>query len=72
MFIKRCRDSENENGNISQKFYKLCENSTYLLNSGPFARNLVHVLKIQKNKIKALLGYIELTFNNNKYLFNKV
>ena len=72
LFIKKCKDSENKNGFISQSFYELCEDKNYLLNSGPFAKNLIHVLKVQKNKIKALLGNIQFTFNTNSNLLNKV
>ena len=71
LFIK-IQDSENKMVLYHKVFMNCVRIKNYLLNSGPFAKNLIHVLKVQKNKIKALLGNIQFTLNTNNNLLNKV
>jgi|TARA_B100000929_G_scaffold140303_1_gene111050 hypothetical protein len=68
-FIKKCKESENEEGYLSQNFYELCINSNYQFSSGPFTEMIFKIIDLQKNKINILLGDIKTTIKKNKFQF---
>ncbi len=71
-FIEKCKESEDENGYISEQFYDLKINSNYKFFSGPFSNSIFKILQIQKNKIKILMGNLKTTVNKKEYLFQPV
>lgn len=68
-FVKKCKESEDNKGYISQNFFELCTNTNYRLSSGPFADSIFKILKLQKNKIDILIGDFKTTINKKKFLF---
>ena len=50
-FIEKCKESENEEGYLSQNFFELYVNSKYQFSSGPFTEMIFKVVELQKNKI---------------------
>ena len=71
-FIKKCKDSEDRNGYLTQNFFDLCVNSTYEFTSGPFTEKIFRIIDLQKNKINILLGNIKININKKKFLFSPV
>jgi len=71
-FIKKCKDSEDRNGYLTQDFFDLCVNSSYEFTSGPFTEKIFRIIDLQKNKINILLGNIKININKKKFLFRPV
>ena len=71
-FIKKCKDSEDRNGYLTQNFFDLCVNSSYEFTSGPFTEKIFRIIDLQKNKINILLGNIKININKKKFLFRPV
>ena len=71
-FIKKCKDSEDRNGYLTQNFFDLCVNSSYEFTSGPFTEKIFRIIDLQKNKINILLGNIKININKKKFLFSPV
>ena len=68
-FVKKCKESEDKEGYLSQKFFELNINSKYRFSSGPFAETIFKIIDLQKNKINILLGNIKTTINKSDFLF---
>ena len=60
-FIKKCKESENAKGYLTQNFFDICKNSNYKFTSGPFSERIFKIINLQKNKINILLGNIRTT-----------
>ena len=71
-FIKKCKESENENGYISFNFFELIKNSKYKFSSGPFAGKIFQIINFQKNKIDILLGKIKTSIKKKEFLFSPI
>ena len=71
-FIEKCKESENEEGYLSQNFFELYVNSKYQFSSGPFTEMIFKIVELQKNKINILLGNIKTTIKKNEFLFRPV
>ena len=69
-FINRCRSHETNSGFVSLNFYEIKENKKYKFESGAFSSQIFEVLRVQKNKIKLLMGNLKISLNKEKYLFN--
>ena len=69
-FIKKCKDSENKKGYLTQNFFELSINSKYQFTSGPFTEMIFKIISLQKNKINILLGNINTTIKKNDFLFS--
>ena len=69
-FIKKCKESENSKGYLTQNFFHLCKNSDYKFTTGPFTEKIFRIIDLQKNKINILLGNIKTTINRKRFLFN--
>jgi len=69
-FIQKCKNSENNEGYLSQNLFKLYINSKYKFSSGPFAEMIFKIINLQKNKINILLGNVKTTINKNEFLFS--
>ena len=68
-FVKKCKESEDNKGYISQNFFELCINTNYKLSSGPFTDSIFKIIKLQKNKIDILIGDFKTTINRKKFIF---
>jgi hypothetical protein len=68
-FVKKCQDSEDEKGYVTESFYKIYINSNYKFLSGPFADSIFKIINLQKNKMDILLGDIKTTINRNRFSF---
>tara|TARA_Y100001970_G_scaffold66410_1_gene84802 strand:+ start:448 stop:945 length:498 start_codon:yes stop_codon:yes gene_type:complete len=71
-FIKKCKDSENKDGYLSENFFEITINSTYKFTSGPFTEKIFKIVELQKNKIKILIGNVKMKIKYNNYSFNPV
>ena len=69
-FIKKCKNSENSEGYLSQTFFELYINSKYKFSTGPFAEMIFKIIDLQKNKIQILLGNMKTTIKKNDFLFS--
>mgnify|MGYP001313076202 CR=1 FL=1 len=69
-FIKKCKNSENNKGYLSQNFFEIYVNSKYKFVSGPFAEMIFKIISLQKNKINILLGNMKTIVNKDEFLFN--
>ena len=69
-FIKKCKESENEKGYISNSFLDMRINSKYKFSSGPFAETIFKLINFQKNKINILLGNMKTTINKEEFLYS--
>ena len=68
-FIKKCNESENAKGYLTQNFFDICKNSNYKFTSGPFSEKIFKIINLQKNKINILLGNIRTTIKNEEFSF---
>jgi len=68
-FIKKCKESENKEGYLTQNFFEFYVNSNYKFSSGPFAEMIFRIIDLQKNKINVLLGNIKTTISKKNFLF---
>tara|TARA_X000001036_G_C20578684_1_gene765780 strand:- start:176 stop:673 length:498 start_codon:yes stop_codon:yes gene_type:complete len=68
-FIKKCKDSESEEGFISRDFFDLDLKKKYKFASGPFSDKIFQIIDLQRNKIKVLMGNIKTTIKRKEFLF---
>ena len=71
-FIEKCKNSENQEGYLSQNFFKLSVNAKYKFASGPFAEMIFKIIDLQKNKINILLGNMKTTIKKKEFLFSPI
>ena len=71
-FIKKCKKSEDQNGNLTNQFFDYNLNSNYKFKSGLMTDKLFKIIEIHKNKLKILLGGHKTTINKKDYLFHSV
>tara|TARA_B100000427_G_C15188301_1_gene454805 strand:+ start:111 stop:608 length:498 start_codon:yes stop_codon:yes gene_type:complete len=71
-FISKCKESENNDGYLTQKFYQMCLNNNYKFTSGPFTDQIFKIINLQKNKIDILIGSIKTNIGKDKFLFRPV
>jgi hypothetical protein len=69
-FIQRCRCYEIKKDIISLNFFDVEQDKSYQFNSGIFTNHLFKVVKVQKEKIKILMGNLNIFFNKEKYLLS--
>lgn len=68
-FVAKCKNSENSEGYLTQKFFDLNIKKQYIFKNGPFAENIFKILNLQKNNIKILLGNFKTSIKKKDYLF---
>ena len=71
-FIDKCKEAEDQNGNITTEFFNIDTSISYKFKSGPMTNKLFKIINIQKNKLKILLGDLKTTINKKDYLFYPV
>ena len=72
-FIKYCKTFENENGFLTQSFFKTIISSKAKFISGPFTNMIFEIIEKQKNRLKILVGNIVTTIpNRTEYLYRPV
>ncbi len=71
-FIDNCKNSENNEGSIMPKFFKINTNSKFKFLNGPFKNFIFSIMEIQKNKFKVLIGNFETEVNKDSALFKPV
>ena len=62
-FIDRCKTHEDGSGYLMQEFFKFVLGEKLRFNSGPFTNFISEIVRIQKNKIKVLVGNYTLSIN---------
>jgi len=68
-FVDRCKSNEDKSGYLIQDFFDLVLGEKLRFNSGPFTNFVSEIVKIQKNKIKVLVGnYVVSVDKKNNYL----
>ena len=67
-FIDFCKSCENEDGCLTQAFFKtmLVKNAQFI--TGPFANMFFQILKKRKNKLTILIGNVVTTISNKREL----
>ena len=65
-FIERCKQSQNNEGFLSYKFYDLVINKNYRLTTGPFTNSIFQIISIQKNKIDLAVNNFKISLKKNK------
>ena len=71
-FIKKCKDSEGQEGYLSRNFFDLDLDRNYKFSSGPFADKIFKIINLQRNRIKVLMGNIKTTIKKKEFLFTPV
>ena len=71
-FIKKCKDSEGQEGFLSRNFFDLDLDRNYKFSSGPFADKIFKIINFQRNRIKVLMGNIKTTIKKKEFLFTPV
>ena len=71
-FIKKCKNSESEEGFLSRNFFDLELNKRYRFSSGPFADKIFQIINLQRNRIRVLMGNIKTTIKKKEFLFTPV
>ncbi len=71
-FINKCKKFENEKGYISQSLFEIIESEKYKFLSGPFRSQIFKILKIQKNKIRILIGNFTTYIKTQDYLYQPI
>ena len=72
-FIEYCKSFENEEGYLTQSFFKTLVIKRAKFVSGPFTNIIFEILEKQKNKLKILLGDIVTTIpNTTNYLYRPI
>jgi len=72
-FIEYCKSFENENGYLTQSFFKTMINNKAKFISGPFTNMIFEILEKQKTKLKILVGNIVTTISNKtNYLYRPI
>ena len=69
-FISKCKQSENQDGYLTQNFCDLNLNSKYKFCSGPFSNMIFKIIEFQKNKINILLGNVNTVIRKDEFIFN--
>ena len=69
LVIEKCKESECEKGFLSREFFDLNINTKYRFSSGPFTDKIFHIIDLQKNRIKILIGNVKTTIKRNQFLF---
>ena len=72
LFVTKCKSMENENGYLTQNFYKLELDKDYKFTTGPFAEKIFKIISFQKRNIGILMGNLKTTIDKQKFLFNPV
>mgnify|MGYP001204780889 CR=1 FL=1 len=72
IFVRKCKDSENSEGYLSQNFYPLKLNQKYKFSSGPFVEKIFKIINLQKNKIDIYIGNIKTSIQKQDFLFKPV
>ena len=69
-FIEYCKTFENENGYLTQSFFKTIISKKAIFISGPFTNMIFEILEKQKNKLKILVSNIVTTIpDKTNYLY---
>ncbi len=71
-FIDKCKESEDQKGYITKRFFDLYINSKYEFISGPFGSQIFEIINLQKNRIDILLNNIKVKINRDQYSFRPV
>ena len=72
-FIKYCKSFENEEGYLTQSFFKTIIAKKAQFISGPFTNMIFEILEKQKNKLKILVSNIVMTIpNSTNYLYRPI
>ena len=72
-FIEYCKSFENEEGYLTQSFFKTIIAKKAQFISGPFTNMIFEILEKQKNKLKILVSNIVMTIpNSTNYLYRPI
>ena len=71
-FINKCKNSENNEGYISEEFYGYKLNINYKFIAGFLSGKLFKIIEIQKNKLKILLDDHKVLINKKELLYQPV
>ncbi len=71
-FINKCKNAEDKNGFLTQKFFDLNIKKTCRFLNGPFAEKIFEIINLQKNKIDILLGNLKVNIDKSKFIYNSI
>ena len=71
-FIKKCKETEGNEGFLTRDFFDLDLNKKYKFSSGPFSEKIFKIINLQRGKIRVLMGNIKTTIKRKDFLFTPV
>ena len=72
-FIENCKFYENDEGYLTQSFFKTMITKKAKFISGPFTNMVFEIIEKQKNKLKILVGNVVTTISDKKnYLYRPI
>ena len=73
MFVKECKNLEDENGYLTQDFFEILKDQKAKFISGPFTDVMFEVISNQKNKLRVLIGNLKTTISKQSgYLYRSI
>ena len=72
LFIKKCKQLEDEKGVIAENIFNLNFKSNYKFISGPFTGQFFKIINFKKNNIDILIGDLKTNIRKKCYLFSPV
>ena len=71
-FVDFCRKNENTDGSLTLNFFNISENSKFKFLEGPFKNLIFSILRINKKKLKVLIGNLEANINKNNFFIKQI
>jgi hypothetical protein len=70
IFVKKCKEFEDDRGYVSSNFVDLVLNRKYKFLSGPFSSKIFEIINLHKNKIRILMGNLKTSINKKEFLIS--
>ena len=70
IFVKKCKEFEDEKGYVSSNFVDLVLNRKYKFLSGPFSNKIFEIINLHKNRIGILMGNLKTSINRKEFLIS--
>ncbi len=70
IFVKKCKEFEDDKGYVSSNFVDLVLNRKYKFLSGPFSNKIFEIINLHKNRIGILMGNLKTSINRKEFLIS--
>ena len=71
-FINKCKNSQNNEGFLSYKFYDLVLNKKYQFTTGPLTNSIFQLINIEKNKIDVAVNSFKISLYKKQLNFKTI